>query len=306
MPNYVRNLIKVVDGDFQAVADFMKSENYDFDFNRLIPMPQSMVELRTKYNGISKQSELGFEYWSNPSQRCKKEKYAIIDKIKEQGYDLRETLREGLDRLYVYADCGYWNSLEWAVAKWGTKWNAFDVVALPSDRTIFFNTAWSAPIPIYKALAKKFPTHKIIIKYYDEGGFFAGYCNIKDGDELGEDYECESDKGKEIINEIKEYIMKAAAWNKASELAASATKTSRATYEEVRQACIDAIKWQAEQDKLELDAKDESIIQMEMTVFERVQSVCRYRCARFGDTYKCAKGKSFGETCSKKNCPIIK
>ena len=99
---------------------------------------------------------------------------------------------------------------------------------------------------------------------------------------------------------------KASAWDKASELAAAATKTDRATYEEVRQACIDAIKWQAEQDKLELDAKDESIIQMEMTVFERVQSVCRYRCARFGDTYKCANGKSFGETCSKQNCPIIK
>lgn len=305
MPNYVRNLIRVVDGDFQAIADFMKSENYDFDFNRLIPMPPSMVALRAKYNGISNLSKLGFEYWSNPSQRCKKEKYAIIDKIKEQGYDLRETLREGLDRLYVYADCGYWNSLEWAVAKWGTKWNAFDVDALSSDRTIFFNTAWSAPIPIYKALAKKFPKHKIVIKYYDEGGFFAGYCNIKDGDELGEDYECESAKGKEIINEIKEYIMKASAWNKASELAAAATITDRATYEEVRQACIDAIKWQAEQDKLELDAKDESIIQMEMTVFERVQSVCRYRCARFGDTYKCAKGANFASECDSEHCPLI-
>ena len=306
MPNYVRNLIKVVDGDFQAVADFMKSENYDFDFNLLIPRPQSMVELRTKYNGISKQSELGFEYWSNPSQRCKKVKYAIIDKIKEQGYDLHETLREGLDRLYVYADCGYWNSLEWAVAKWGTKWNAFDVDVLPSDSTIFFNTAWSAPIPIYKALAKQFPTHKIVIKYYDEGGFFAGYCNIKDGDELGEDYECESDKGKEIINEIKEYIMKAAAWNKASELADAATKAYVSTYWEVRQACIDAIKWQHEQDKLMLDAKDESIVQLENSMFERVQHVCHYKCARIGDTYRCANGKSFGEPCDKQNCPIIK
>lgn len=97
-----------------------------------------------------------------------------------------------------------------------------------------------------------------------------------------------------------------AAWDKASELAAAATKTSRATYEEVRQACIDAIKWQVEQNKLELDAKDESIIQMEMSQFEILQSVCKYRCAKIGDTYKCANGKSFGEKCSKKNCPIIK
>lgn len=205
MPNYVYNLIKVVDGDFQTVNNFMKSEKRDFDFNRLIPMPQSMVELRTKYNGISKQSELGFEYWSNPSQRCKKVKYAIIDNIKEQGYDLRETLREGLDRLYVYADCGHWNSLDWAVANWGTKWNTFDVYINPSDRTIFFNTAWSAPIPIYKALARQFPTHKISVNYYDEGGWFAGYCRIEDGKAYGEDYDCESAEGQRIINEVTQF-----------------------------------------------------------------------------------------------------
>ncbi len=185
----------------------MKSEKYDFDFNKLIPMSPSMLALKAKYNGISKQSKLGFEYWGNPYQRCKEKKYEIINKIKEWGYDLRQTLREGLDRLYVYADCGYWNSLEWAVAKWGTKWNAFDVDVNPTVRAIFFNTAWTAPIPIYKALARQFPTHKISVKYYDDGGWFAGRCDIKDGNEYGEDYECESEKGKEIINEIKKYIL---------------------------------------------------------------------------------------------------
>ena len=203
MPNYVRNLIRVVDGDFQAVADFMKSDERNFDFNRLIPMPQSMLALKAKYNGISKQSELGFKYWSNAYQRYKKGKYAIFNEIKERGYNLRQTLREGLDRLYVYADCGYWNSLEWAIAKWGTKWNALDINVCQSGRTIFFNTAWSAPIPIYKALAKKFPMHKISVKYYDEGGWFAGCCDIKDGDICSEDYERESYKGKEIIDEIR-------------------------------------------------------------------------------------------------------
>lgn len=205
MPNYVYNLIKVADGDFQALADFMKSEERDFDFNKLIPMPPSMLALRTKYNGISKQSELGFRYWNDPDQRCKENKYAIINEIKGRGYDLRKTLREGIDRLYVYADCGYWNSLEWAVAKWGTKWNALDIDVKPSDRTIFFNTAWNAPIPIYKAMAKQFPTHKITAKYYNKGGWFAGYCIINNGKAYGEDYECESKKGKAIINEINNY-----------------------------------------------------------------------------------------------------
>jgi hypothetical protein len=258
-----------------------------------------------KYNGISKQSELGFKYWS---AAYKSDKYAFINEIKRWGFDLRETLREGLDRLYAYAESGHWNSLDWARANWNTKWNAFDIDVNPSDRTIFFNTAWNAPIPIYKALAKKFPTHKISVKYYDDGGWFAGYCKIKDGDEFGEEYECMSTKGEEIINEIEEYINTRTIYNKASELAAAATKEydGYASYAKVRQSCIDAIKWQYEQDKLELDTKDESIIQMGMTVFERVQSVCHYKCAKIGDTYKCANGKSFGETCSKQNCPIIK
>lgn len=202
MPNYVRNLIKIVGGDFQTVADFMKSEERPFDFNKLIPMPPSMLYLK-KYKGISLRSELGFKYWSAPTKR---DKYTLIEEIKTKCYNVRQTLKEGLDRLYAYADSGHWNSLEWAEANWGTKWNAVDIDVNSSDRTIFFNTAWCAPIPIYKALAKKFPTHKISIKYYDEGGWFAGYSDIKDGNEFGEDYESNSTQGEAIINEINQKI----------------------------------------------------------------------------------------------------
>ena len=61
-----------------------------------------------------------------------------------------------------------------------------------------------------------------------------------------------------------------------------------------------------EYDKALLDSKDISVVQLEVSMFERVQHICKYRCAKIGDTYKCANGKSFGETCSKQNCPIIK
>lgn len=204
MPNYCRNLIKVVDGNFQSVTDFMKSEERNFDFNKLIPMPQSMLYLK-KYNGISRQSELGFKYWSAP---YKSDKYAFINEIKRWGFDLRETLREGLDRLYAYAESGHWNSLDWARANWGTKWNAFDIDIDKSDKTIFFNTAWNAPIPIYKALAKQFPEHTINVLYYDEGEFFAGYCNIKDGKEYGEDFDYDTEQAKSIVTQIDLFIKK--------------------------------------------------------------------------------------------------
>lgn len=47
-------------------------------------------------------------------------------------------------------------------------------------------------------------------------------------------------------------------------------------------------------------------LELEMSQFERIASVCRYRCAKIGDTYKCAHGKAFGESCTSKNCPILK
>lgn len=50
---------------------------------------------------------------------------------------------------------------------------------------------------------------------------------------------------------------KAAAYDKATELATAATKTGGATYGKVLQACIDMSQWQYEQDCVLLDAKDE-------------------------------------------------
>lgn len=56
----------------------------------------------------------------------------------------------------------------------------------------------------------------------------------------------------------------------------------------------------------EFDALKAQNEQLEVSMFERICHVCKYRCAKIGDTYKCANGKSFGEKCSKQNCPIIK
>lgn len=99
---------------------------------------------------------------------------------------------------------------------------------------------------------------------------------------------------------------KAAAYDKATELATAATKTGGATYGKVLQACIDMSKWQYEQDEVLLYAKDEDIVQCEMSMFERIRQVCRYRCAKIGDTYKCANEKSFGSLCNSNNCEFLK
>ena len=40
----------------------------------------------------------------------------------------------------------------WSIEHWGTKWNAYDVDV--TDKCIQFDTAWSCPEPIVKALTK--------------------------------------------------------------------------------------------------------------------------------------------------------
>ena len=45
------------------------------------------------------------------------------------------------------------NWYDWSRQNWGTKWNAYDVVVTAGE--VAFDTAWSCPEPIVRALAKE-------------------------------------------------------------------------------------------------------------------------------------------------------
>lgn len=61
----------------------------------------------------------------------------------------------------------------WNIAYWGTKWDACDVETFDVDgRLVFeFNTAWSPPEPVYKALSEKLPTKNLLIVFEEEQGW---------------------------------------------------------------------------------------------------------------------------------------
>lgn len=111
------------------------------------------------------------------------------------------------------------------------------------------------------------------------------------------------DRKKQIKNKMTTENA-AEGYKKADALATAAIK-NRATLWEVRKACIEAMKWQYDYDKVELDAKDESIIQMEMSQFGILQHVCKYREFLAG-SFKCGEKRNFCCECNKKNCPIMK
>lgn len=54
----------------------------------------------------------------------------------------------------------------WSVENWGTKWNAYHTSV--DGNVVQFDTAWSAPMPVFYALRKKFPDFTFDIKYADE------------------------------------------------------------------------------------------------------------------------------------------
>ena len=74
--------------------------------------------------------------------------------------------------------CTTW--LDWRRRHWGTKWNAYwpNWAAGPyedgdSEFDLRFYTAWSAPVPIMKALSRKFPALRLELHSLCEGRSFA-------------------------------------------------------------------------------------------------------------------------------------
>lgn len=115
MPNWVSNTLRVIKGDAKEIFDFVRTEKSVFDFNKLIPMPDSIENAKET---VVRQSGFEVPAW--------------------------------------YA---------WSIDNWGTKWNACDAEYSTKDpgHVIWFDTAWNPPVPVFDALAKRFPGHEVVI-----------------------------------------------------------------------------------------------------------------------------------------------
>lgn len=73
----------------------------------------------------------------------------------------------------------------WNIENWGTKWDLSDVNMIDEmeGKLIYtFDTAWSPPVPVMQALAKKYPHLTIIHKYYEAGNDFYGIDRYQGGE----------------------------------------------------------------------------------------------------------------------------
>jgi len=115
MPNWVINTLKVIKGDPREIFEVVRSERSVFDFNKLIPMPES--------------------FWNSDQEV-----------VRPSGFKVPA-----------------WYA--WSVDNWGSKWNASEARYSTKDpeHAIWFDTPWDPPVPVFEALAKRFPKHKIVV-----------------------------------------------------------------------------------------------------------------------------------------------
>lgn len=88
------------------------------------------------------------------------EQYSILDKVRNEaeknGTKWSDLPKDGFNQ------GGY----EWCRDHWGTKWDAYDI-GFDYD-SVYFQTAWSTPLPIWAELSKRFPDLRLEVEYADE------------------------------------------------------------------------------------------------------------------------------------------
>jgi Ferredoxin-like domain in Api92-like protein len=163
MPNWTSNKISIrgSSSDISEFLAFMRgTDDQLFDFNRIIPMP---VLLRHTASGFHKFGDEEHCTWYviNPDLAFGDPEY----KNNQRPF----TPEEKAALAAIGADSWY----DWAVKNWGTKWNACRAEIneiLEDDGTveISFDTAWSAPFPIFQAIAAKFDQLTFQFSWTDE------------------------------------------------------------------------------------------------------------------------------------------
>lgn len=131
MPNWINNELCIRGNKREDIDNFVKkyfTEN-NFDFNKIIPEPSSKEDCPK-------------EYICDCKERC------------------IEDTRGG----------NWFNWYDFRCDKWGTKWNACETRSEASEDgltlDIYFSTAWTAPLPIFRELKKQNPNLRITFDYF--------------------------------------------------------------------------------------------------------------------------------------------
>ena len=218
MPNWCENELYISGPDVRRVLEAIKGENKDdvIDFDKIIPMPDSLKLI----SGGGRDVAIALAQWRRGDDSGLK---AILEWpfVKGNGITSLDDLPQGLLRLYGFTATSFMEEggdakrpltleeviqygevylqnqekygamdwYDWSIEKWGTKWNARDSELFAYERAgeveIAFETAWSPPLPVIKALGRMFPDHSFRLKYNEPGVGFEGVLDVE-GDYITE------------------------------------------------------------------------------------------------------------------------
>ncbi|MDF9619550.1 hypothetical protein P5705_18035 [Pseudomonas entomophila] len=99
-----------------------------------------------------------------------------------------ESFEQFVQMLRNHRKCGYLHDMDFGRQAWGTKWNAYGQKVDLEGLCLSFDTAWNAPIPIFKALSALHPTEEITVVFADEDiGSNCGTLKLKAGELVEQD-----------------------------------------------------------------------------------------------------------------------
>lgn len=174
MPNHCENDL-YIRGRASEVANMLeaiKSEETQFDFATLIPYPKQFEDMDKEYRAISP-----YGFAAPHAQPA----LTDIDRKRLEAAYLKKWNQTGPYPKDGYNSGGY----DWCIKNWGTKWNAYEIEIFRNKNgsaKIKFHTAWSPPVPIIIALGKKFPSLKLLLRYFEGGAAYQGELRIIEGD----------------------------------------------------------------------------------------------------------------------------
>lgn len=197
MPNWVQNSISLSgdERDIETVLSLVKSEESEFDFDKIIPMPKELNISSSSDNELaiicylSNKLTIPFEqldgcylkhvtnmFDNNWAKTLYDERLPGRKENFDELYELGKTCCENI-RKYGYVD---WYN--WRIDNWGTKWHASDIYV--NHNIISFQTAWSVPDPILEAFAYICDKHNVTFEgeYADEDrGHNTGHISSENG-----------------------------------------------------------------------------------------------------------------------------
>jgi len=158
MPNHIVNILTIngTPAQVEVVRNSLRGGGgvEPIDFNALIPRPPSL--------NVTSGEEARIASWELRNI-CKA---ASIGKPHPNAYSRADLALLEACKTNIRTH-GHPTWYSWSIEHWGTKRNAYS----QEDRApnvIKFETAWSTPLPIFNALAERFPNIEFTVEYADE------------------------------------------------------------------------------------------------------------------------------------------